>query len=49
VQHHRDILAAVRARNVPLAQQRIDEHFHNLEHRIAQATSRAEQPPAGDV
>lgn len=37
VQDHRNILAAVQARDTALAQRCIQEHFHNLERRIDEA------------
>jgi DNA-binding FadR family transcriptional regulator len=38
VQDHRDILDAVRSRDPVLARQRIQDHFRNLESRIARAS-----------
>lgn len=38
VQDHRDILEAVRNRDAALARQRVQDHFRNLEGRIAQAS-----------
>jgi DNA-binding FadR family transcriptional regulator len=37
LQDHREILAALRQRDAPLARQRIQDHFRNLEDRMARA------------
>jgi DNA-binding FadR family transcriptional regulator len=37
LQDHREILAALRRRDAPLARQRIQDHFRNLEDRMARA------------
>jgi DNA-binding FadR family transcriptional regulator len=42
VQAHRDLLAAVQARDVDLAKQRMRDHFRNIETRITQAIQLAE-------
>ena len=40
IQDHRDILSAVQARDVSLAQQRIQQHFSNLDNRIKSAVTK---------
>jgi DNA-binding FadR family transcriptional regulator len=37
LQDHREILAALRQHDAPLARQRIQDHFHSLEDRLAKA------------
>ena len=39
LQDHRDILAAVKAGDAALAQQRVQEHFSGIETRLQQAVS----------